>query len=237
MQQHLRWLSGLGFTDQALAAEAGISQMAIRHIRIGHRNQNIVYTSRAVRIRTLTHVPTANQASFRVPALGAGRRLRALRALGHSNRDIAPLLGVGPNAVSNICNKHRIAGATWLRVADLYRDLSHVPGSSDEAAYLARLNGDAPPMAWDGIDIDHPDSSPDFGDPDAAHGVDWVRIERVVDGVDSGPLNRAEKGAAYRLAARRGYTAARVAELLQVSAEAADIGLRRARNKTLREAA
>jgi hypothetical protein len=118
---------------------------------------------------------------LKVPALGTQRRVQALRALGHSLRDICRAGGWADKSSLNyaMCAE-TITATTARRVATVYDQLCMTAATGPKAnrmRLLAVRNGWPPPLAWD--DIDH-DAAPAYADDEAD--VDWVAIERILGG-------------------------------------------------------
>lgn len=100
-----------------------------------------------------------------VPALGTRRRIRALKAIGHSGADIGARLGVTYQAVHKLehSTAERILAATAEAVAAVYADMCMESGSGFHANRMRRqaaLRGYAPPLAWDEGALDDPRSFP-----------------------------------------------------------------------------
>jgi hypothetical protein len=106
-----------------------------------------------------------------VPAAGTVRRMRALAAIGWAPAELAPNFGSREQVLQ--IRAGRTAMVTVLtasRVAAVYDRLSGTPGSSVRARNAARRAGWAPPLAWDGVDIDDPTAVPDLGDQGKGRG-------------------------------------------------------------------
>ena len=115
-----------------------------------------------------------NRGPILVPAVGTTRRLRALYALGWTERDLAEGLGVSLCRVSHLLTERRptLSPDTVARVAALYDELSMaVPADTKplrrgqtkhhaRARRRARVLGWHPPLAWDDDAIDDPDAQP-----------------------------------------------------------------------------
>lgn len=136
-----------------------------------------------------------------VPALGTRRRIRALKALGHSGADIGNRLGVTYQAVHKL--EHSTAAtvfaATDAAVREVYAAMCmtqptgyHATRIRNKAAQL----GYAPPLAWDDIDRDE---APNLG------GIDDQPDPVVVDRLLAGDMSLARTATA---AERRAVVAA-----------------------------
>lgn len=119
-----------------------------------------------------------------ISGVGLARRLQALAALGHPDTVVGPAMGLR--------GKH--GGVSWYRCrpeAKFHRDtfaaavraydlLSAVPGTSPVTRSRALARGYAPPLAWEGVDIDDPAAVPDFGErtPDRRDVAELVLVYR-----------------------------------------------------------
>lgn len=95
-----------------------------------------------------------------VPAFGAQRRIRALAAIGWPFAEISVQLGRkrAHEGIATLLRQDWVQRKTAERVDEVYRRLCMTPGPNPTVAKRARLNGWAPPLAWD--DIDDPDETP-----------------------------------------------------------------------------
>lgn len=132
-----------------------------------------------------------------VPALGAVRRIRALRRLGWTVVDIARESGVPEKTLRNPCHR----GATVYRttaeaVATTYERLAMVVpqgGYHTRERNYAERKGWPPPLAWD--DIDDPTEQPKGrGTGPRQLDVDEAVVARILAG-EKLPANRAEREA------------------------------------------
>ncbi|GEB16696.1 hypothetical protein [Pimelobacter simplex] len=101
----------------------------------------------------------------KVAAHGTRRRIQALRALGYSLRELAEVGGWGSAhaAFKYPLIANTITAETARRVLKVYNRLSMTPASGPRVGRnlrLARRNGWAPPLAWEGIDMDDPTAEP-----------------------------------------------------------------------------
>lgn len=99
-------------------------------------------------------------AGLYVSPVGSMRRIRALYAIGHSQRDVVEEAGVSKAVLSALTGGHRtcIARQTAEAITAAYRRLCMVPGTSPRTAAFATRKEWAPPLAW--TDIDDPDEVP-----------------------------------------------------------------------------
>jgi DNA-directed RNA polymerase specialized sigma24 family protein len=238
VRSHLEWLWSIGFSDEAISHAAGLPRQTVWQIRTGVDERKHVQITRATRLLAVTHIPIPAQDQASVPAVGVRRRIYALNAIGYSARDIATELGVPQSAVWRYTQKHRVYGQTWSRIADLYERWSGTSGTSSQARTIARKRGYAPPLAWHGIDIDHPDHEPeqatDEGEPSS---VDDVLLERILRGQHDGPIGKMERRAVLDYAVENSWSGAQVATILNLKKTTGDRALVRRRAKLRKEAA
>lgn len=104
--------------------------------------------------------------TVRSDAVGVECRLRALVAIGWTQRYLGDQLGYDPSWVAKLLNnpRRRVNRDTYQAVADLYDRLSMTPGPSQEARDRAKRKGWKPPLAWDDDAIDCPEATPDLGE-------------------------------------------------------------------------
>lgn len=93
-----------------------------------------------------------------VDATGTRRRLQALATLGWSRAELARRAGLAPGALR--ITGRRVHATTAEVVGQLYDALCMRPGPSPRAAARAHRQGCAPPLAWEGRDIDNPRHRP-----------------------------------------------------------------------------
>jgi hypothetical protein len=99
----------------------------------------------------------------RVPAIGARRRITALLAIGWSAPALHATAGVALGQVERLRKANarqwvqRVTHDEWVKV---YAQLSMIPGPSPRAITWARKLGYAPPLLWEGVDMDDPDAQP-----------------------------------------------------------------------------
>lgn len=97
----------------------------------------------------------------RVPGIGVQRRLMALGALGHTQRDIAAALNCNQREVSQLVAGRPTVGAVKAqRIAALYEQLRSTTGPSTVTAKRARTAGWLGPDWWDDDTIDAPRYDP-----------------------------------------------------------------------------
>lgn len=104
-----------------------------------------------------------------VDTTGARRRIQALAVAGFPLRVVAEALGLPLNRLHRTMHGKRMSPAEAGAIRAVYRRLRHadpaVHGISADSAAKTRghaaAKGWASPDAWDGVDIDDPDASPD----------------------------------------------------------------------------
>lgn len=235
IREHLEWLQSIGFNYESIGIVAGIPPQTLWLAKTdGHKRMHI---ERAARLMAVTHVPVPAQANTKVPAIGTRRRLQALQAIGYTYASLSVEFGgVTPEAIRQYTTG-TVRGATWMRVRDVYERLSGTPGPSKVAIARARRRGYAPPIAWEGVDIDHPDSKPLLdADLDLKGTVDEVLLQRMIDGRHTGEVRGAERKALIDHAIEHGWDHERLARSLNISPDGAGQALVR-RRRELREAA
>lgn len=104
---------------------------------------------------------------------GTVRRLQALACLGWSVAALARRSGMHHQVLHAVGKAYpTVYLSTAHKVAALYDELSMTPAptsttservSASKARSHAARNGYAPPLAWEGVDIDDPDARPDVG--------------------------------------------------------------------------
>lgn len=232
-QARTSWLYGIGFSDYAIGAAAGLPPTTVRLVRLGANAT--VGIDHAARLMTVSHVPVEVQARTLVPGFGVQRRIHALWALGHTSAVIAAHSEKPLDWVFAACDVRRLRGATWLRMRDVYEELSAVPGESRETRRRAAARGLSAPLDWHGRDIDHPDHVPVPAED--SEDADLVVVHRILLGTHQGEIPTAERRAVVAHAAVKGWTPTRLAEALGVSHDAADAALNRKRRKNRESAA
>ncbi|MFC4373264.1 hypothetical protein ACFO5K_04040 [Nocardia halotolerans] len=230
VRAHALWLHDtVGLGDPAVAAAAGISHVTVHCIRT--REAQFSQIAVGQRILSVGHIPVPAQAGCRVPSTGTKRRLRALAATGWSLRALADQLDAQPTQISDwMCRRNQVSYATWAAVTALYDTISATPGPSELARRRAATLKYPSAMAWEGVDIDHPDSEPIFdADPDG-NAVDEVLLQRIIRGNHAGAVPAPERKALLDHAVAHHWTKTQVATALNLKMAAADQALHRHRN-------
>ena len=153
-----------------------------------------------------------------VEATGARRRIRALYAMGWTERELAGRLGYRGRTICWMHRRQRIAASMAAAVRELADELGMVAGPSWQLRARAASWGWVTMLAWEGVDIDDPNAQPLTAEPDGASAeVDEVAVERAVAGAPPAGLTRAERRRAVAVLRRQGTTVAESARRLRVS--------------------
>ncbi len=159
--EHLRKLkrSGIGPTLAAKAAALSPA-LVVRYVSDSARPlPKRIRTESAEALLQVT-VHAARLAGERVPSLGSRRRARALSAIGWSMAEQASRIGIPQHTYTNSINRPKVSARRAAQIAEMYDQLSALPGPSERARECARRAGWAPPMAWDDDDFDNPYRQP-----------------------------------------------------------------------------
>lgn len=227
VQEHITWLRSIGFLDNAIGAAAGLPGETVTKIRTGVHER--VRIEQAARIRAVTHVPVEAQMRTMVPTLGARRRVHALWALGHTSEVIGSYLDSSACTVRRFCKEKRMQGANWLAVRGVYDGLSSTPGESALLRDRAAARGLPAPLDWEGLDIDHPDHMPVPAQDKKL--VDEVLVARILKGSYKGAVPKLERDAVMDYAIERGWSGAKVAEVLGMRTDSASRAIVKHRRK------
>lgn len=177
--QHLRELLAAGWTGKQIATRAGIDENVIWGVRDGKRTRGVT----AVIAAAILGVTGPAPGRWLVPAVGTRRRIQALGAIGYTRPELAQLIGTTKQVLDDWVTLDRVTATTRDRVTAIYDQLSHQPGTSNRARSRAKKLGYAPPMAWEGVDIDDPAAEPVLDaeptDPDA---FDPITVGLAIDG-------------------------------------------------------
>ncbi|MEV4127045.1 hypothetical protein [Nocardia sp. NPDC049707] len=159
VRRRIENLMALNVTRQAIAHAAGIDIQTVHHIL--NRNTDHVRIEIAAKIWKVDHKP--HPAQKLVSSLGARRRVRALNAIGWPTAELAARLGLSTNFVLNdSLRRPHLMYSRWAEIRDLYEELSGTPGPSQQSVTVAKRAKHPSPLAWDGRDIDHPHTQPDW---------------------------------------------------------------------------
>lgn len=158
-RKHLLWLYDNGIHYSEIMRATAVSWPTQKRIRNG--TARFIY--RTTEQRLLNFRPESRRRHFRnhVPGVGTTRRLRALVAIGYSQRDLAVRLGLSPTNFSRfVADKPWVHQDTHDAVAALFNALQLTSGPSDMARKRAARNGWALPLQWDEDTIDDPSAGP-----------------------------------------------------------------------------
>lgn len=159
VRAHIEYLKSLGLTDSMIAYASDCDPQNIALIVTGTTKS--MWIENAQKILAVTHVPDPRQ--HYVPTIGARRRVRALNAIGWPTGIIANRLGLASNIRVNVSINGRVTEySRWAAIRDLYDELSGTPGPATRIIHVAKRNHYAPPLAWEGLDIDDPRVQPDW---------------------------------------------------------------------------
>lgn len=133
----------------------------------------------------------------KVPSIGSVRRIQALMRLGWTGTYLCELLDLRRPNLPVHTRYPTVRIATAEKIKQVYEDLlaADVEGPSQRTRDRAALHGFFPPQAWQGLDIDHPDTVPhyDWTEPTVEiESLDQIAIERAVSG-ERVTLTRAER--------------------------------------------
>lgn len=157
LRGHVAELRHLGWTWEAIAATAGLSNHTARLIHLGETQD--VWPETVERLLSVPLVPYYSHHG--VDSTGTRRRVQALAWMGWPCREIAARAGTTERSLHRLIRPdRRISAALAARVAAVYEELCMTPGPSRITASKARGAGHAPPLAWDGVDIDDPKARP-----------------------------------------------------------------------------
>lgn len=158
--QHIaRLRSTMSWSD--LATSAGTSACHLRRILNGLEPR----INRVTHNKILAVGATPGGWIF-VDAIGTRRRIQALQAIGHSQEAIAKQAGSCQHRIYMISGGHVATVRLHLaeRIAEAYRLLSPVEGTSTRSRNNAARNGWPGPAFWDDDDFDNPDFRPAIDD-------------------------------------------------------------------------
>jgi hypothetical protein len=226
VRDHITQLRTAGMSLNAIARAANISRRTLYPIAEDRGLRRHVQGPTAAAILAVQPAPPAPPAGM-VPAVGTGRRARALVAAGYSFSDLSRRLG--HKTVQQVWEwandrQRSVTTGSAQAVDSLYRHLSVLPGTSVRARNHGLRHHWPPPMAWDDDQIDRPDGQPSNGEGLGRDVVDEVLVQRAIDG-DEGAiaaLSRAEKVEAASRLLRRDLRAGTIARRLNVSGATAN---------------
>lgn len=157
--QHIALLHASDMTTGQIAAAARVDVSTVRD----HARGAFPRIRRATAEKILAVQPHHQATVGHVPALASMRRCRALYAAGHAPATIA---AAHPNlqlrSVEYIVHGARrlVSVANHTGIAEAYKRLATVPGTSDRVRARAAIEGWAGPDYWDDDDFDNPHFEP-----------------------------------------------------------------------------
>jgi hypothetical protein len=156
---HLRMLLAAGDNVQSIYRKTGYDYGQLANIIAGRQKR--LRRSRAEQILALR---PGEPITADVDAVGSMRRIQSLMAAKHSLRYIAAETGVSVTVLGAVVNgrQRRIERRTADSIAAEYERLSATPGTSIRSAHRAQRMGWAPPICWDGRNLDDPAAFPDW---------------------------------------------------------------------------
>lgn len=158
IRERLLELNRAGFSWRAISEMTGLTEQGLYHIRDTYKRVQVGTAQKVMRIPS----PEPFSGDGIVSAVGSHRRVRALQALGWTQRELESRLGWGHRRLGVILGRSKIAAKNAKAISDLYDQLSMTTGPSEKTRRWAKKLGFVPPLAWD--DIDDPDEIPEFGD-------------------------------------------------------------------------
>jgi DNA-binding Xre family transcriptional regulator len=181
VRAHVTRLRQTGMSLVAIANHTGVARRTISDINRGVRRTVHGPTAAAILRAVPTAPPPIPQANW-TPAVGAGRRVRALVTAGWPMLEQARRTGLSRSQVWELAwdKQTWITTTTAATICGLFDRLELAPGPSTRARNQGRRHGWPPPLAWDHDTIDDPHTTPDL-DPDGDC-VDEVAISRVLAG-------------------------------------------------------
>ena len=149
-RHHIRKLQTQGMTRAAIARQAGISESAVNTL---FNSRKTIHPNTHKAILAVTPQPTGI-----LPALVYNRRIRALRAAGHTLHEIADYTGLDRTTITGLSYDRwdTVTQTTADRIRQAYDQLAYQPVRPARAD-VAKYNWPKP-FEWD--NIDDPDEQP-----------------------------------------------------------------------------
>jgi hypothetical protein len=162
-RDHINRLKATGVTYRRIAEIAEMNEDSVRKIAKGRRQRVQAMTAEAV-----LAIDTAVDLDLdgRHPAIGFGRRLQGLVALGYTQQWMADQFGLTREALDVIIHGRAmlVEGETGRKIDALYQRLHLTPAPdsprSRVARRVAKRRNWVLPMYWDEDAIDDPDAAP-----------------------------------------------------------------------------
>lgn len=174
VRDHILELRAAGITYEQIHAATGYAQSGLVEIVKGRYRRIHIRNAQSILRLTPTRAAAAHHM---VDATGATRRLRALNALGWTNRDALRAAGINGDDLHRLeavlsglrkGRNHTVNRDTADIVAVAYARLSmrlpdHMDHNRSKTRNIAEANGWPPPLAWDDATIDNPQARPASG--------------------------------------------------------------------------
>lgn len=187
---HLRALQAAGLGARRIAELAGLRRTHITSLNRGRSRTTPDQPATKISARVAAAIlavpiPTnpadAAADGAHIDATGTVRRLQALVAIGYSTTELGARIGVNATNTAHTMRAAQVTVRRARQVAELYEQLSHLPGESTRARLRAQRRGWAPPLAWDEDAIDDPAASPVNTDTDGSEAIlDEVLLDRLI---------------------------------------------------------
>jgi hypothetical protein len=159
-RSHVADLERAGYSLHAIAVAADVSHTTV--MRLADLPTCLARTSQAILAVTPAGIVASRPATAWVPAVGAQRRVGALRCMGWGTREInawARAAGLVLD-VKRLPRRRQVTRATHEAVCAAYEALWRSAGPNDQVRRRAPGEGHHPPMAWDDDTIDNPSAQP-----------------------------------------------------------------------------
>jgi hypothetical protein len=205
-RDHLDMLRGRGVTWVQLTHDTGLKVDTMLAIARGERST--IWRTTAQRILAVNPVPSPDAL---VPSLGSTRRLRALIADGHRQRELVPY-GLSADTLATLVNNpgSHVRYITAETITRAYTEIAATPGTYGRNRARGTALGWRTPGQWHPDDLDTPEPEPE---PTL---IDHIAVERVTCGQKLA-LSTAEKHEATRQMTEAGRTATEIADLIGVT--------------------
>jgi len=188
VRTHVHALQAAGLGERRIAELAGLHRTHITSVNHGRSRTKPDQPATKISTRVaaaILAVPipgnpvAAAAAGACIDSTGTVRRLQALVAVGYPATGLGERIGVSATNMAHTMRATQVTVRRARQVAQMYEQLSHLPGESTRARMRARRQGWAPPLAWDEDTIDDPAASPVDTDGSAAV-LDEVLLDRLI---------------------------------------------------------
>jgi len=173
---HCKALLQAGFTMGQIARIAGVPEARVRSLP--YQRLDSVAPQVAHAVMNVSLIPTDGRDM--TPAVGAGRRVRALAALGWPIDEIARRTAASVQVLGKLAADSwtMTTSELWWKIFDVYEELSGTVGPDDQCRSAAIDRGWVTPLAWDDDEIDHPGRCPHLP-KDVAGLIDEIAVDRA----------------------------------------------------------